>query len=109
MRSIYFALKFFYNHILHKRFDEMLPLVKKKTKLPVVLSRIEINNLIEVTSNHKHKLVLMFLYYAGLRLDEVRNLRWQDINFDRDMLHIRKAKGENERMVFYIQRLKIIF
>ena len=25
-------------------------------------------------ANNKHKLVLMFLYYAGLRLDEARNL-----------------------------------
>jgi len=38
-----------------------------------------VNKMIEITTNIKHKLVLMFLYYAGLHLGEVRNLKWQDI------------------------------
>ncbi len=83
MRSIYFALKFFYENVLNEKFDEKLPLAKKSLKLPSVLSREEICRMMKVTTNLKHKLVLMFLYYAGLRLDEVRNLKWQDIDFDR--------------------------
>jgi len=57
-------------------------LAKKGLKLPLVLSREEISNkqMMEVTTNIRHKLVLMFPYYAGLRLDEVRNLKWQDID-----------------------------
>ena len=77
--------------MLNKKFDESLPLAKKDLKLPVVLSRGEISKVIEVTTNIKHKLVLMCLYYAGLRLDEVRNLKWQDIDFDRDVIHIKKS------------------
>ncbi|MCS4540957.1 MAG: tyrosine-type recombinase/integrase [Euryarchaeota archaeon] len=42
--------------------------------------------MIEVTNNIKHKLVLVFLYYAGLRLNEVRNLQWQGLDFDRKAL-----------------------
>ena len=75
MRSVYFALKFFYENVLNEKFDEKLPLAKRDLKLPVVLSREETNKMIEVTTNIKHKLILMFLYYAGLRLDEVRNLK----------------------------------
>jgi len=75
MRGAYFALKFFYENVLNEKFDEGLPLAKKDLKLPVVLSREEINRMIKVTNNIKHKLILMFLYYAGLRLDEVRNLK----------------------------------
>lgn len=57
-------------------------MAKKGLKLPLVLSREEISNkqMMEVTTNIRHKLVLMFPYYAGLRLDEVRNLKWQDID-----------------------------
>jgi integrase len=100
MRSVYFALKFFYENVLNEKFGESLPLAKKDLKLPVVLSREEISRMIEVTTNIKHKLILMFLYYAGLRLNEIRNLRWQDIDFDREIIHVKTAKGEKERVVF---------
>ncbi|RLI99552.1 MAG: integrase, partial [Candidatus Aenigmatarchaeota archaeon] len=83
-----------------------LPLAKKSLKLPLVLSREEINKMIEVTTNIKHKLVLMCLYFAGLRLDEVRNLKWQDIDFDRDIIHVKTTKGEKERVVFLHSKLK---
>ena len=43
------------------------------------------------------KFVITFLYYAGLRLDEVRNLEWDDIDFDRSS---KTAKGNNERVMF---------
>jgi len=39
MRSVYFALKFFYENVLNEKFDEKLPLTKSKQKLPVVLNR----------------------------------------------------------------------
>ncbi len=106
IRSIYFALKFFYENVLNEKFEENLPLAKKDMKLPVVLSREEVSKMIKVTTNIKHKLVLMFLYYAGLRLDEVRNLKWQDIGFNRDIIHIKTAKGEKERVVFLHPKLK---
>ena len=69
VRGIYSALKFFYENVLCEKLDERLPLAKKDSKLPVVLSREETSKMIKVTDNVKHKLVLMFLYYAGMRLD----------------------------------------
>ena len=83
MRSVYFALKFFYENVLNEKFDEKLPLAKSKQKLPAILNRNEVQKLFEVTTNIKHKVVLTLLYYASLRLSEVRNLRWQDIDFER--------------------------
>ncbi|MEM7816062.1 MAG: tyrosine-type recombinase/integrase [Candidatus Aenigmatarchaeota archaeon] len=105
MRSAYFALKFFYENVLNTRFEEKLPLARKSLKLPLVLSKEEINKMIEATNNLKHKLVIMFLYYAGLRLDEVRNLKWDDIDFDREIIHLKTAKGDKERVVFLHKRL----
>lgn len=75
MRSVYFALKFFHENVLNTKFEERLPLARKSLKLPSVLSKEEINKMIESTNNMKHKLVIMFLYYAGLRLDEARNIK----------------------------------
>lgn len=106
MRSVYFALKFFYENVLNEKFEERIPLAKKDLRLPIVLNREEIIKMIKVTVNIKHKLILMFLYYAGLRLEEVRNLKWQDIDFGRDTIHIKTAKGRKERVVFLHPRLK---
>jgi len=61
MRQAYFALKFFYENVLHEKFDEKLPLTKSKQKLPVVLNRTEIREMFEVTTNIKHKVVLALL------------------------------------------------
>lgn len=105
MRSTYFALRFFYENVLHEKFEEGLPLAKRPLKLPVVLGREEVVKMTETTNNLKHKLVLMFLYYAGLRLDEVRNLKWQDLDFDRGTIHVKTAKGEKERVVFLHPKL----
>jgi integrase len=80
-----------------KNSKENLPLAKKARKLSIVLSKEEVDKMIGSTNNLKHKLVMMFLYYAELRLDEVRNLRWEDLDLDRETIHIQKnerRKGE---------------
>lgn len=100
MRGVYFALKFYYCHVLKQEFKEILPLARKSQKLPLVLSKEEINCLFNSTNNLKHKLILLFLYYAGLRLDEVRNIRWTDLDFDRKLIHLKVAKGGRERIIF---------
>ena len=106
IRQAYFALKFFYRNVLQERFDESIPLAKKKEKLPVVLSRNEAKRMIYSTANLKHRLIIMFLYYVGMRLNEVRNIQWQDIDFEREIIHIKIAKGEKDRIVFLHPDLK---
>ncbi len=105
MRSTYFALQFFYENVLHESFKESIPLTKNSLKLPVVLGKQEIQNMIEQENNLKHKLVLMFLYYGGLRLDEVRNLQWNDLDFERKTIHLKTAKGDKERIIFLHNKL----
>ncbi|OQX52387.1 MAG: hypothetical protein B5M53_08640 [Candidatus Cloacimonas sp. 4484_209] len=106
MRSFYFALKFFHENILNEKFVEIIPLPKSNHKLPIVLSRKEIKEMITVTNNINHKLLLMFLYYAGLRLNEVRNLLWTDIDLDREIIHVKIAKGDKHRIVFLHPKLR---
>ena len=106
IRSAYFALKFFYGNVLNQKFDEKIPLAKNKGKLPVVLSKNEVNKMFESTLNLKHRLILMFLYYTGIRVDEAVNLQWKDIDFQRGTVHLKTAKGGKERVVFFHEKLK---
>jgi len=106
VRSIYFALKFFYKTVLRERFDDEIPLVTRRQKLPVVLNRGEVQELIHAPSNIKHRLVITLLYYAGLRLDEARNLRWPDLDYEREVVHIKTAKRGKQRITFLHPQIK---
>lgn len=106
MRGTYFALKFFYEKVLDQEFSEKIPLAKKGLNLPVVIGKEEVQAMLRITKNQKHKLVLGLLYYAGLRLDEVRKLKWQALDIARKIIHIKKSKGNRDRVVFLHERLK---
>lgn len=106
MRTAYFALRFFYVHVLKEDFRENLPLARSSGKLPVVLSREEVRLMLDVTVNPKHRTVLSLLYYAGLRLSEAGKVSWEDIDFDRGCIHIKGGKGDKDRIVFLHENLK---
>lgn len=94
------ALKFYFEKVLHR--DPLyleIPRPKKPEKLPKVLSTNEILNLLRVTENPKHLLMLMLCYGMGLRVSEIVNLRLKDIDYDRMQVHIVGAKGKKDRFV----------
>lgn len=106
MRSVYFALQFFHDKILHQNFKCEIPLAKSAKKLPKVISKEDIEKIFQVVTNPKHKIILALLYYAGMRLNEAKNLCWRDIDFHRNIIHIKNAKGNTERIVFIHKKLK---
>lgn len=59
-----------------------IKLSKEPKKLPVVLSRFEIQSMLEVTDNRKHKTLLALAYAAGLRVREVVDLRVGDVDLE---------------------------
>lgn len=73
---------------------------KKPKSLPNVFSKQEIVRFMSVIKNLKHKTLLMLVYSAGLRKNEVRNLRKKDILFDRKCIFVKDAKGKKDRYVF---------
>ncbi|MEM5793484.1 MAG: tyrosine-type recombinase/integrase [Candidatus Aenigmatarchaeota archaeon] len=106
MRNNYFALKFFYRNVLRMDFKEDIPKPKRSLKLPVVLNRSEISKMIDLTQNPKHKVILSLLYYSGLRLNEAIKLKWNDIDFERKLIHIKSGKGKKDRIVFLHEKLE---
>jgi len=100
IRSVYFALQFFYKNVLKQDFNEELPLGKKSGHLPQVLNKEEIKSLFDVTLNLKHRFLLMVLYYTGIRLNEVVNLCWEDFDFERKTIHLKITKGTKDRVIF---------
>lgn len=107
IRSVYFALQI-YHKIKKMDFKEDIPLAKQKSKLPIVLNKKEINNMIDNTININHKQVILFLYYTGARLQELLNMKITDIDYERNVIHIKEGKGGKDRIVFLHEKLKLL-
>ncbi|MBN1258502.1 tyrosine-type recombinase/integrase [Candidatus Peregrinibacteria bacterium] len=92
------AIKFYFRRVLKVPFSINLHCAKKPKKLPVVLSREEIQAMIGLTRNTKHRALLALAYGAGLRVGEVIRLKCQDLNFPDYLINIRQAKGKKDRV-----------
>lgn len=76
-----------------------LPIIKAEKKLPVVLNQNECLSLFNGISFLKHRLILKLIYSSGLRLGELIKLKWEDLDFERLLIHIKLAKGKKDRYV----------
>ena len=100
------GLKFFYHVTLKRRkADFILPLGKKPAKLPEVLSREEVERLLRLTANPKHRAILTTAYAAGLRVSEVCHLKVGDIDSGRMLIRVEQGKGRKDRYVPLSSRL----
>lgn len=59
---------------------------------------------IQATTDQFHKSLFLALYHAGLRSQEARALRWEDVNFDDNYLRV-TGKGNKERIIPMSARL----
>ncbi len=91
------ALKFYYGSMLKKQFPYEIKRPRREKKLPVVLNKGEISRILSVTTNIKHKTILMLVYSAGLRVSEVVRLKPEDLDAERQLVHVRDAKGKKDR------------
>jgi integrase/recombinase XerD len=71
---------------------------KASKRLPVVLTRQEIKDLIDNTDNIKHKLLIELLYSTGLRLSECINLQYSDLDLNDGTGWVRLGKGAKDRI-----------
>ena len=100
------ALRFYYRHTQPMSWPvTAVPFGKRPKKLPTVLSRQEVDALIQCTSNLKHRTFLMTLYAAGMRFSEAAHLKISDIDSKRMMIRIASGKGSKERLVPLSPRL----
>ncbi len=93
------AIKFYLEHVNKgERKVYHLERPRKEWKLPIVLSEDEVASLLKNTFNIKHRCLLVLLYSAGLRISELLNLQWTDIDHDRRIIHVRSGKGGKDRV-----------
>ncbi len=99
------GIKFFFERTLEQHwttFNLLRPAPEKK--LPVILSREEVHQILARLRWPRYKVCLATIYSCGLRLQEGTNLHVADIDSARMMIHVRHGKGAKDRYVPLPQR-----
>jgi len=100
------AVKLFYRNINKIELNlETFKRPRREHRLPNVLSKQEIKQIIEAPTNTKHRVILSLMYACGLRRSELLNLLLGDIDSKRGILHIRQSKGKKDRIVPISQKI----
>ena len=100
------ALRFLYGTSLGRpERIEQIPFTKKPQRLPVVLSRQEVESLIACISHPLYRTIVMLMYGTGLRISEALALHVADVDSSRMVIHVRSGKGNKDRIVPLSRRL----
>lgn len=92
------AIRILHKDVLNKEWDPLsIKRPKREKKLPVILSKEEVNLLLKALSNVKHKAILNLGYSAGLRVSEVINLKVEHIDSSRMQIRVVGGKGRKDR------------
>ena len=92
------ALLFFYRNVLEKEVGSIADVVRAKRgrRLPTVLTKDDVMRLIGALDGI-YRLMAQIIYGGGLRLKECVRLRIKDVEFEKNTLMIRGAKGDKDR------------
>ncbi|HYA10330.1 MAG TPA: site-specific tyrosine recombinase/integron integrase [Thermoplasmata archaeon] len=73
---------------------------RRPERLPRYLSEEEVHRLLgSVASSPRDSAIVHVLAFGGLRVGELCHLKVEDIEFERNVLHVRSGKGDKDREV----------
>ena len=94
------SIRFLYKEVLGKKYDKVsFKRPRTEKKLPKVIDGDYIKSQLSKIENLKHKSILTLTYSVGLRVSEVVNLKIEDIDSKRMLIHIKNSKGRKDRIV----------
>lgn len=92
------AIRFFFAVTLNRKMNYLqIPRMKTPKTFPVILTKAEIQAIIDECSNTKHKALLLMLYGSGLRASELVSLKVKDIDSKSMRVFVNGGKGKKDR------------
>lgn len=101
------SLKSFFNYLIDETIIKDNPLedissLKKTKRLPKYLSIDEVDTLLNIPLNnefdYRNKAMLELMYATGLRVSELVNIEYSNIDFENSIIRI-NGKGKKERII----------
>ncbi len=88
-------------------------IIKKNQQLkPMFITRIELQKILDNTVNKKMRLVFVFAFNTGCRLNEVVNMRWSNIDTDKQFIVVGddtfETKNKKQRVIPFSPELKLL-
>jgi site-specific recombinase XerD len=106
INTITAGLRFLYRKTLGREDLALsIPLRRNPRPLPEVFSPDELVKFFSCVKNHKHRVMLMTAYGAGLRISELIKLKVSDIDSKRMMIRVEDGKGGRDRYTILSPRL----
>ncbi len=94
------GIRFLYLQVLGwKQFDVPIQYPKRVQKIPELLTRKEVKQILIACENRKHRLMLLTCYGCGLRVSELVALKVKHIDGERQLLRVEQGKGGKDRAV----------
>ncbi len=102
---LFSGLKKYYGEFLGRGEAEFsIPPRPRSRQLPMLLSREEVNRILNEKDNLKHRALLSTIYGSGLRVSEAVRLRPEHIESDRMMIRVEQGKGRKDRYTVLSQK-----
>jgi site-specific recombinase XerD len=103
------GIKYLYGSVLARpEVAARIPWPRVRSTLPDIPSRAQVEALLAAVANRVHRAAIATMYAAGLRVSEVCSLGIGDIDSERDIIHVRCAKGGRARYVPLSMRLLLL-
>lgn len=94
----YSALRILYERILKRTWNiDRIPRSKKARRLPVVLTRAEVQAVLQAAPSLRDRAIFTTVYSAGLRTTEVAHLKVSDIDSESMRIRVDLGKGAKDR------------
>jgi len=106
-RQAHNAIIFLYEQVLDIPVSESIEPVKAKMHrhFPVVMTQEEVKRVLNQMQGN-HLIMARLLYGGGLRLMECIRLRVGDLDFERNRIYVRAAKGGKDRLTLFPQSIQ---
>ncbi|MBI5871639.1 tyrosine-type recombinase/integrase [archaeon] len=82
-----------------------IKLPKKEKKLPLALTKEEVEKLLASIKNFKHRLLIELMLSSGLRVSEAVKLETKHLDFDSAFLNVISGKGKKDRLAIVSESL----
>ena len=96
-KHLVYGLRKLYQLFGKESLELSLPKIGRQNKLPVVLSKQEVKELLKAPVHIREKIMFALTYDTGMRISELINLLIRDVDLDRAMVHIRQPKNKKDR------------
>jgi integrase/recombinase XerD len=100
------SCSFFFKYVMPSAFivpSQFYP--RKEHKLPQVFSIEQIQQLLSVVANVKHRMILSLFYGAGLRMNELRHIMLCDMDSKSFQIKVVAGKGRKDRFTLLPKHL----